>query len=144
MAEGFLLPPAWLQAGNQKALLPIGREGTPCFNPLPPAQDTSGCRGPRVFWLPLHPTLRAFPAKSASGIRADFVSGYSCGAATDFHRLPQSRSRTLSVDRLTFFTLSKRFQRGQGFLAPYSEPCRDFGWVQLIRSRTNEIRSHFC
>ena len=42
----------------------------------------------RVFWLPLRPTLRAFPETSSSGINADFVSGYSCGAAVDSHHLP--------------------------------------------------------
>lgn len=43
-----------------------------------------------VFWLPFHPTLRAFPKSGAPVAVADFVHGYSCGAAPAFHRLPQS------------------------------------------------------
>jgi hypothetical protein len=43
-----------------------------------------------VFWLPYHPTLRAFPENFSSGLSADFVHGHSCGAASGSHRLPSS------------------------------------------------------
>lgn len=37
------------------------------------------------------PNLRAFPGASApGGLFADFVAGYSCGAAMDSHHLPFS------------------------------------------------------
>lgn len=45
-----------------------------------------------VSWLPVTNLLSA-PSRriSPSGIGADFVAGYSCGAAMDFHHLPDTR-----------------------------------------------------
>lgn len=63
-------------------------EGHVSSAPFLPAQVLSGRQNTRVFWLPLLPTLRAFPEHCSSGSRADFVRGHSCGAATVFHRLP--------------------------------------------------------
>jgi hypothetical protein len=48
----------------------------------------------QIFWLPDRPTGRAFPSvwKVAN---AAFVPGYSSATATDFHRLPCTRSGLL-------------------------------------------------
>jgi hypothetical protein len=41
----------------------------------------------QVFWLPDHPTCRAFPILESVAITV-FVPGHSGGPATDFHRFP--------------------------------------------------------
>ena len=43
-------------------------------------------RSGQVFWLPDQPTFRAFPSKMDSGIKRNFVPGYSSATATDLHR----------------------------------------------------------
>lgn len=67
----------------------------------------------RVFWLPYRPTLRAFPEKDLQWPITDFVHGYSCGAATAFHRLPRKSGIGQSVTMLSW-----RIGRG-------ASPCQD-------------------
>lgn len=56
-----------------------------------------------MFWLPFRPTLRAFPEASSSGIVADFVHGYSCGAAVASHHLSRGSS---SFSDSKYYTLT--------------------------------------
>ena len=78
------------QRANKKPSRLNGGRALISIYPHPPAQDYKVTRIARVFWLPLLPTLRAFPESDSSGSVTDFVSGYSCGAATDSHRLPRN------------------------------------------------------
>lgn len=60
----------------------------PSVHPSRPRRTSPVTLHAWVFWLPFRPTLRAFSEEFLHWSLADFVNGYSCGAAPVFHRLP--------------------------------------------------------
>ena len=72
-----------------------GRRTLRVRRPMPrPVRESSHCAYTRgqVFWLPNHPTGRAFPSLEQWRIAA-FVIGYSSASATDSHRLPLAHAQ---------------------------------------------------
>ena len=79
-----------------------------------------------VSWLPVTNLLSA-PSRriSPSGLGADFVAGYSCGAAMDFHHLPDTHDRAPDGNlRLLYRYLPFLFAGCQLPRVTPGNPCR--------------------
>lgn len=90
--------------------------------PFPPSQEQVDSGIARVFWLPFRPTLRAFPEASSSGVVADFVHGYSCGAAVESHHLSRGSSSFSDVRYYLTYDYQKHNLHVKRFLSRRHRP----------------------
>jgi hypothetical protein len=84
-----------------------------------------------VSWLPVTNLLSA-PSRGVfpSGLDADFVAGYSCGAAMDFHHLPDTHDRAPDGNLLLFILASSLSFHGVSIVRVNVSDCRLFQCVR--------------